>query len=183
MRVIAGSARRINLECPSGKHTRPTTDRIKETLFNMLQTEVYDTRFLDLFSGSGGIGIEALSRGAGECVFVENDREAVSCIKTNLKKTRFTDNSQVMAMDVMQALRRLDSLGRSFDIIFMDPPYRMDWEAKVIPYLLSSSLTEEGTLLIVETALDTDISYMEDFPCEIERVKQYKTNQHVFLRV
>ena len=77
MRVIAGTARRINLVCPSGKDTRPTTDRIKETLFNILQAEVPDTRFLDLFSGSGGIGIEALSRGSARCVFVENNREAL----------------------------------------------------------------------------------------------------------
>lgn len=183
MRVIAGSARRRNLVCPSGDSTRPTTDRIKETLFNILQTEVPDARFLDLFSGSGGIGIEALSRGGKQCVFVENGREAVTCIKTNLKNTGLSDRAQVMAMDVMQALRRLDSLSQPFDIIFMDPPYRKDFEAKVIPFLLESSLVQEGTLLIAETALDTDISYMEAYSCEIERVKDYKTNRHVFLRV
>lgn len=183
MRVIAGTARRRNLVCPSGDNTRPTTDRIKETLFNILQTEVPDARFLDLFSGSGGIGIEALSRGSSQCVFVENGREAVNCIKTNLKNTGFTDRSQVMAMDVMQALRRLDTLHQPFDIIFMDPPYRKDFEVKVIPFLLQSSLAQEGTLIIAETALDTDISYMEDFSCQVERVKEYKTNRHVFLRV
>lgn len=183
MRVIAGSARRTNLVCPSGSQTRPTTDRIKETLFNILQNEIYDARFLDLFSGSGGIGIEALSRGAKECVFVENSREAVSCIKTNLEKTHFQKQSQLMAMDVMQAIRRLETQSESFDIIFMDPPYRKDFEAKLIPTLLSSPLVTEGTLIIAEASLDTDISYMESFPCEIERIKTYKTNQHVFLRV
>lgn len=183
MRVIAGTARRINLVSPSGNNTRPTTDRIKETLFNILQTEVYDARFLDLFSGSGGIGIEALSRGAKESVFVENNREAVSCIKKNIEKTRFTDCSQVMAMDVMQALRRLEQLNNPFDIIFLDPPYEKGFEEKVIPYLLSSSLVKEGTLLVVETSIDTDVYYMEQFTCEMERIKEYKTNQHVFLRV
>lgn len=183
MRVIAGSARRRNLVTPSGDKTRPTTDRIKETLFNILQSEIYDARFLDLFSGSGGIGIEALSRGGSQSVFVENGREAILCIKTNLKNTGFLEQSQVMAMDVMQALRRLDQLGQPFDIIFMDPPYRKGFEEKVIPYLLSSSLVTKGTLIIVETALDTDNSYMEEFSCEIERIKEYKTNQHVFLRV
>jgi 16S rRNA (guanine(966)-N(2))-methyltransferase RsmD len=78
-------------------------------LFNILQGEIVDARFLDLFSGSGGIGIEALSRGAKQCVFVENEREAVTCIKQNLKTTRLSDQAQVMAMDVMQAIRRLDS--------------------------------------------------------------------------
>ena len=173
MRVIAGIARRRNLVCPSGDGTRPTTDRIKETLFNILQSDLYDIRFLDLFSGSGGIGIEALSRGAKEAVFVENGKEAVSCIKQNLKATGFLD----------QALRRLETLNRPFDIIFMDPPYRKGFEEKIIPYLLESSLVREGTQIIVETAKDTDISYMENFDCDMERVKEYKTNRHVFLRV
>ena len=93
------------------------------------------------------------------------------------------DQSQVMAMDVMQALRRLETLNRPFDIIFMDPPYRKGFEEKIIPYLLESSLVREGTQIIVETAKDTDISYMENFDCDMERVKEYKTNRHVFLRV
>jgi len=183
MRVIAGSARRLRLKCPPGKHTRPTTDRIKETLFNMLQGDVPDARFLDLFSGSGGIGIEALSRGAKQCVFVENEREAVACIKANLKTAGLSDKAQVMAMDVMQALHRLCSLQGPFDIIFMDPPYHKEFEAKLIPYLLDSPLVQEGTLIIAETALDTDISYMEGFSCPVERVKDYKTNRHIFFRL
>lgn len=183
MRVIAGTARRLNLVTPSGKHTRPTSDKIKETLFNILQTEVPDSRFLDLFSGSGGIAIEALSRGAKEAVLVDNDREAVRCIKENIKHTHFEDISRVMAMDVLQALRRLDQLDRPFDIIFMDPPYRMDLEQRVISYLLDSSLVQEGTLIIVETAIDTDVSYMDQWSCQVERKKEYKTNRHVFLRV
>ena len=83
MRVIAGTARRLLLKAPVGMDTRPTTDRIKETLFNMLQNDIYGSRFLDLFSGSGAIGIEALSRGAQSAVFVENQREALSCIREN----------------------------------------------------------------------------------------------------
>ena len=183
MRIIAGTARSMPLKTIEGKDTRPTTDRIKETLFNILQMDVPGAVFLDLFAGSGGIGIEALSRGAKEAVFVENGKEAVSCIKQNLKATGFLDQSQVMAMDVMQALRRLETLNRPFDIIFMDPPYRKGFEEKIIPYLLESSLVREGTQIIVETAKDTDISYMENFDCDMERVKEYKTNRHVFLRV
>mgnify|MGYP003166791490 FL=1 len=114
---------------------------------------------------------------------MENGKEAVSCIKQNLKATGFLDQSQVMAMDVMQALRRLETLNRPFDIIFMDPPYRKGFEEKIIPYLLESALVREGTQIIVETAKDTDISYMENFDCDMERVKEYKTNRHVFLRV
>ena len=88
MRVIAGKARRIQLKTVPGMETRPTTDRIKETLFNVLQTELYSARFLDLFSGSGAIGIEALSRGCEMAVFVENNRNAAECIRENLKATK-----------------------------------------------------------------------------------------------
>ena len=88
MRVIAGSAKRLQLKTLDGLDTRPTTDRIKETLFNMISPYLYDCRFLDLFAGSGGIGIEALSRGAGEAVFVEQNPKAMACIKENLKENK-----------------------------------------------------------------------------------------------
>ena len=102
MRVIAGSAKRLQLKTIEGMDTRPTTDRIKETLFNMITPSLYDCRFLDLFAGSGGIGIEALSRGAKEAVFVEKNPKAVSCIKENLKYTKLDSNAQVMATDVLK---------------------------------------------------------------------------------
>lgn len=108
MRVIAGKARRIQLKTISGNDTRPTTDRIKETLFNILQPDLYDSTFLDLFSGSGAIGIEALSRGAAEAVFVENNKEAVKCIEENLKNTRLNDYAVIKPLDVITAIRRLD---------------------------------------------------------------------------
>lgn len=147
MRVVAGSVRGFNLIVPSGKNTRPTTNRIKETLFNILQWDIAGCRFLDLFSGSGGIAIEALSRGAKEAVMVEKDREAVRCIKQNVQHTKMDDRSRVMPMDVMQALRRLEQAGRPFDIIFMDPPYHLDLEERIVPYLLQSSLVKAGSLI------------------------------------
>jgi len=183
MRVIAGAARGRKLVCPSGNHTRPTTDRIKETLFNMLQPEIPDAEFLDLYSGSGGIGIEALSRGCRRCVFVDNSREAVRCILSNLKNTGFLEQSEVLAIDVRQAVKKLEKDNRLFDVIFMDPPYRKGFETGILSALVHSSIVRDGTLIIIETALDTDISYMEGYPCSIERVKEYKTNRHVFLRI
>lgn len=183
MRVIAGSARRLKLQTPSGRHTRPTSDKIKETLFNIIQQEVPDCRFLDLFSGSGGIAIEALSRGAKEAVLVDNDREAGVCIRENIRHTHMEDRSRLMAMDALQAVRRLEQVGTPFDVIFMDPPYGKGFEQRILPYLLSSSLVQEGTLIIVETSLETDVSYMVHLACKVERIKEYKTNRHVFLRV
>ena len=108
MRVIAGKARRLPLKTLPGADTRPTTDRIKETLFNILQPELLDCRFLDLFSGSGAIGIEALSRGARKAVFVEKNPKACACIRDNLAFTKLAPDGQVMNMDVLQALRSLE---------------------------------------------------------------------------
>ena len=181
MRVIAGKARRLPLKTIEGMDTRPTTDRIKETLFNILSPDLYDASFLDLFSGSGGIGIEALSRGAKECIFVENNPKAVACIKENLRFTRLEADGKVMAMEALSALRKLE--GReAFSIIFMDPPYASGLEESVFSYLENSTLAEEDTLLIVEAALEKDFSFTEQYGFYVEREKEYKTNKHVFIR-
>ena len=180
MRVIAGKARRLPLKTLPGADTRPTTDRIKETLFNILQPELLDCRFLDLFSGSGAIGIEALSRGARKAVFVEKNPKACACIRDNLAFTKLAPDGQVMNMDVLQALRSLEGEG-PFDCIFMDPPYGMDLARSALEYLSGSALADENTLIIVEAELHTDFSYVEEMGYELTRSKEYKTNKHVFL--
>lgn len=181
MRVIAGKARRLPLKTIAGMETRPTTDRIKETLFNMLQHDLEGCRFLDLFSGSGGIGIEALSRGAREVVLVENNRKAVSCIMDNLKFTKLEKEARVICSDVLTALRKLES-EPPFDFIFMDPPYNKQLEEQVLEYLQHSSVADETTLVIVEASLETPFDYAEGLGFEIVKRKRYKTNEHVFLR-
>lgn len=181
MRVIAGKARRLPLKTVPGTATRPTTDRIKETLFNMLQEDVGDCRFLDLFSGSGGIGIEALSRGAREAVFVENNRKAVECIRENLSFTKLEDQARVILGDVLYGLARLEG-EEPFQIIFMDPPYDQLWEKRVLEALKDSSLADEETQIIVEASIGTDFSYLEALGYQVIRRKEYKTNVHMFLR-
>ncbi len=182
MRVIAGKAKRLPLKTIAGMDTRPTTDRIKETLFNMLQDDIYGCRFLDLFSGSGAIGIEALSRGAREAVFVENSRKACGCISENLKFTKLEASARLLSMDVFQALSRLSADGVPFDIIFMDPPYERELEKKVLTQLVGSSLITEETLLVTEASLETDFSYLPSLGYEILKRKEYKTNVHLFLQ-
>ena len=135
MRVIAGSARRLLLKTVDGMDTRPTTDRIKETLFNMLQPQIPGCQFLDLFSGSGAIGIEALSRGADLAVMIENNPQAVTCIRENLGTTRLEERAVVMACDVMTGLKRLEGHDYRFDLVFMDPPYDHGYEGQVLEYL------------------------------------------------
>lgn len=181
MRVIAGSAKHLPLKCIDGLDTRPTTDRIKETLFNMIQSRIYGCRFLDLFSGSGAIGIEALSRGAREAVLVEKNPRACACIRQNLQFTRLQERARLMQTDVAAALSRLEG-GGAFDIIFMDPPYRLELEREALAVLSDSSLAGEQTQIIVEASLETDFSYLEEMDFEIEKYKKYKTNAHVFIR-
>ena len=182
MRVIAGTARRLALKTIEGMETRPTTDRIKETLFNMLNPRLYDCQFLDLFSGSGAIGIEALSRGAARTVFVENNSRAVQVIRDNLAFTHLGDKALVMPLNVMEALRRLEEQNAHFDLIFMDPPYNQGLEREVLEILRDSSLIDENSLIVVEASRETDFSYLESLGMELERQKEYKTNKHVFVR-
>ncbi len=181
MRIIAGTARRLPLKTVPGMETRPTTDRIKETLFNILQDDVPGCYFLDLFAGSGQIGLEAVSRGARYAVFVDNGKKAVACIEDNIKFTKFERETKVYPSDVLSALRAMEGKYQ-FDIIFMDPPYNKEIERDVLTYLENSSLLKEDTLIIVEAALDTDFSYLDDGAFELVRVKTYKTNEHAFIR-
>lgn len=181
MRVIAGSARRLTLVTPRGFTTRPTSDKVKETLFNILAPDLYGVNFLDLFSGSGGIGIEALSRGAKSATFIEKDKEAVNCIKKNLVTTHFEDNSTVVPYDVLSSLYNLSSSNK-FDMVFMDPPYDMELERQVLGILASSNIIHDDTMIIVEASSETDFSYLPTLGFEAYRVKEYKNNKHVFIR-
>ena len=182
MRVIAGSRRHLVLKSVPGFSVRPTTDRTKETLFNMLNPYLADCSFLDLFSGSGAIGIEAMSRGAAVTVMVEQSQVSLDCMKENLKTTKLTEEARVLHMDVRRAIPLLNEEGNSFDIIFMDPPYNQDLERQVLTQLADSVLVADDTLIIVEASLQTDFSYLGKIGLEIIREKKYKNNQHVFIQ-
>lgn len=180
MRVIAGTAKRIQLKTIEGLDTRPTTDRIKETLFNMISSYLADSDFLDLFSGSGGIGIEALSRGARHAAFVEQNKKAMNCIRENLHRTKLADKAEVFETDVIGALKQMEGK-KTFDYIFMDPPYNQFLEKRVLEYLSDSDLLSEDALIIVEASLETDFSYVAELGFVMIKEKEYKTNKHVFL--
>lgn len=182
MRVIAGSRRHLILKTVPGMAVRPTQDRTKETLFNILNPYLADCRFLDLFSGSGAIGIEALSRGAKDVVMVEQSADSLACIKENLKTTKLTDEAKVLAMDVFAAIPKLVTEGKAFDIIFMDPPYDNELEKRALTLLAGSCLVNEDTLIVVEASNETSFSYLEELGLEIFREKNYKNNRHVFIQ-
>lgn len=180
MRIIAGRARRLPLKTVSGMDTRPTTDRIKETLFNIINPMIPGCHFLDLFAGSGQIGLEAVSRGAEKSVFVENNKKAASCIEENIKFTKFTEECTVLVRDVISALSWMEGK-EQFDIVFMDPPYGKKMETAALRVLSDSSLITEESVIILETSLDMDFSDIEEMGYVVTREKKYKTNQHVFL--
>lgn len=182
MRVISGKARRILLETPKGNFVRPTTDRIKETLFNILTPYIEGSNFLDLFSGSGAIGIEALSRGAKKAYFVDNHKESVECIKNNLNKTHLYNQAEVISYDVFQALNMLKLKGECFDLIFMDPPYNKNIEKEVLKYLSKSSLINLSSIIILECDNRTSFDYLDEYNFTIYKTKKYKTNQHLYIK-
>lgn len=180
MRIIAGTARSLPLKTVEGMDTRPTTDRIKETLFNMLQNDVPGCYFLDLFAGSGQMGLEAISRGARYAVFVDNGKKAIPCIEDNIRFTKFETETRLYPSDVISALRSMEGKYK-FDIIFMDPPYNQSLEKDVLAYLATSSLLKEDTIIIIEASLETGFDYLEEYGFVLQKLKTYKTNEHAFI--
>jgi len=182
MRVIAGSARRLLLKTLPGNDTRPTTDKIKETLFNMINFDIPGSNFLDLFAGSGAMGIEALSRGAISAAFVDNNAKATAIIKENLEHTGFTDISTVLTAEAVSGLRRLEATKKHYDIVFMDPPYNMNLEDSALRYLKNSNLIDASSVIIIEMSIESDIEHVGGLGYNIDKVKAYKTNKHIFVR-
>ena len=179
MRVIAGSRRSLPLKTLEGDVTRPTADKYKETLFNCIQMEVPNSRFLDLFAGSGAVGIEALSRGAKHAVFIENNRDALNIVKQNIHFTKFEDESDILRGDALSYLRRLPVV--DFDIIFIDPPYGMGLEKQAIEILSEKKFKKPDVIIIAESKLDEDYDFFADTQFRIYKTKNYKTNKHIFL--
>ena len=182
MRVIAGSRRSLPLKTLPGPDIRPTTDKIKETLFNMMNPYLPGSRFLDLFAGSGAIGIEALSRGAAEAWFIDSARPAIRVIEENVAFPKFTEEARIVASDVFSWLMRNEKAEQPFDLIFMDPPYGKGYEKKALSLLRESALLNDESIIIVEALKDEDFSYLESFGFEMIKQKVYRTNQHVWLR-
>ena len=148
MRIIAGTARSRVIKTPPGNDTRPTLDRVRENMFNILQRRVIGTRVLDLFSGSGALSLEALSRGAEAAVLVDRDREANRCEKDNVATLGFQDRARILLMDWQQAVSRLTEEGAKFDLVMLDPPYAMRDLTGVMEAL--RPLLAEDALLVIE---------------------------------
>jgi len=151
MRVIAGTARRINLVAPAGSTTRPTSDRAKEALFSILAADLHDASFLDLFCGSGAMGIEALSRGAASSVFVDAAKAAMHAVALNLQTTKLHDKATITHTHAAGAIQSFANNGSKFDLIFMDPPYGGTWITDTLVLLAQACILNEGGRIIAET--------------------------------
>ena len=182
MRVIAGEKRHLLLKTLNDLSIRPTTDKIKETLFNMIQFDIAGSNFLDLFAGTGAIGIEALSRGANHACFVDNSPASIKVINENLEHTKLTDRAKVIKRDASFAIDELEREDRVYNIVFMDPPYDKKLYVPVFERLEESKIINNETIIILETNLKDDVSELEKLGFIVKRVKEYKTNKHVFLK-
>lgn len=180
MRVISGKCRGTHLEAPEGMETRPTTDRIKETLFNMIAFDLPECQFLDLFSGSGGIGIESLSRGAKQAVFVDQSREALQCIMKNLEKTRLASSAKVLSCSAEEAIIKLAGEHLKFDIIFMDPPYALHSIEKILLLIQEKQILAEDGYIILERSTSRIVNLPQDLV--IWKEKKYKTTTLSFIK-
>ena len=152
MRIITGRARGARLKTPKGLLTRPTSDRVKESLFSILGGRVAGRRVLDLFAGTGSLGLEALSRGAASAVFVDRATEAV--LRENAEHTRLGETARILRGDVFSALARLAAEGAVFDLVFCDPPYHKGLWERALTALDASPVLSEGALVIVESGED-----------------------------
>ena len=149
MRIISGKAKGTKLYTLEGNNTRPTLDRVKESLFNIIQSKIPDSIFLDLFAGSGAIGLEAVSRNAKKVILVDNSKESIDIIRKNIEKTHSENNVELIKSDYKTALEKYINIKP--DIIFIDPPYETDYAYEAIKIILQKELLKEDTLIIIET--------------------------------
>lgn len=175
MRVISGNARGTKLYTLDGLDTRPTLDRVKESLFNIINFEIRDSKFLDLFAGSGAIGIEAASRGAKKVIMCEKSKEAVEIINKNLEKTKQNEKVKLYNMDYEKCIK--DELDETFDIIYLDPPYKTVFTYKALELMLEKNIIDNQTIIILETDIEQIVEK------QIEKLSLTEFNKKKYGRV
>lgn len=180
MRVITGTAKGMRLKTLEGLETRPTTDRVKESIFNIIQFDIEGRRVLDLFAGSGQMAIEALSRGAKNAVILDNRSEAVGIIRENLQKTKLLDKSKIIQKD---AAAFLTSAGEQFDVIFLDPPYNSNYLSKSLQIISEIDILTKGGIIIVERPSDKPIRELLETDFSVRDYKYGKTTITIITRL
>lgn len=171
MRIIAGEARGRRIEAPTGRNTRPTLDRIRENIFNMIQSETASRKILDLFAGSGALSLEALSRGASFAVLVDCDRKANAVQRKNAETLGLTDRCRLMLCDWQKALQILRAANETFDLVFLDPPYAKT-DLKPVFYALREVILPDS-LIVLEHENGKTIEIGNEYECVKERAWGY----------
>jgi len=181
MRVIAGKARGTKLLAPKHEGIRPTSDYIKENLFNIIQNDVMGCSFLDIFCGSGAVGIEALSRGAASATFIDNDKLSIALACQNLDKTKLKDEAVMLEGYALNALQKLSK--QQFDIIFLDPPYFEGLVTETLQTILEMDILADMGYIIVEISKELPKQVLDDaIDLEIFKEKIYGSTKLIFLR-
>lgn len=181
MRVISGTARGTKLNSIESLSTRPTLDRVKEALFSIIQTHLQDSNVLDLFAGSGALGIECISRGAKHCTFCDKSYEAIKMLKQNLQRTKFETKATILVEDYKKCLQKLDK--NKFNIIFIDPPYKLDIAVNSIKLILEYDILAKDGIIILETdEEEREIKELENINLEVYDVRKYGRVKLIFLR-
>lgn len=180
MRIISGKARGTKLFTLDGLDTRPTLDRVKESLFNIINEEIQDATVLDLFSGSGAIGLEFASRGARKVYLCDNSKKAMEIIKKNIEKTHFENFVETYNCDFKEALKKLDN--EKINIIYIDPPYKTDYIKQSLEILSSMNCINENTLIICETdEMQRILNDIKDLNMKIIDKRKYGRANLIFL--
>ena len=182
MRVISGTARGTKLNSIESLSTRPTLDRVKESVFNIIQNKIQDSIILDLFSGSGAIAIEFLSRGAEKAYLCEKNPTAVKMIYNNLEKTKMQDKSVVILKDYKKALELLKQQNLQFDFVYIDPPYQANISVDSVERILSLNLLKEKGNIIIETDDEKrELLELEKINVEVTDIRKYGRVSLIFL--
>ena len=180
MRIISGTARGRSLVAPAGEKTRPTLDFVRESLFNIIRWDVQDARVLDLFAGTGALSLEAISRGASEAVLIDMDRDACAAIKKNMESTKLGDRCRLIARDYQQAMDTLAREGKKFDVVFIDPPYRMENTGEMCAALYDKGLLSDAFMIIVEHK--RGLAPLLDERFEAYDLRKYRDTEITFVR-
>lgn len=181
MRIITGSAKGKRLETLEGEATRPTSERIKEAIFSSIQFEIEGRRVLDLFAGSGQMGLEALSRGAASATFIDSATEAIGICKENAKRTGLFDKSRFLASDYRNFIRKA-AHERKFDLVFIDPPYAMACCTEALRRLTEAELLMKGALVVLESGEEAiDTAALQGFEVQKSTAYGKKTAVHILL--
>ncbi len=172
MRIITGTAKGIRLKTLEGDATRPTSERVKEAVFSMLQGDIEDREVLDLFAGSGQMGLEALSRGASHATLCDKSAQAINIISENAEKTRLVSKCTIRKCDYLDALR--NSMGKKYDIIFLDPPYASGFYCIALDSMLKNNVLKPTSLIICESGTEEIFNGNNDLANKFKIVKQSK---------